>query len=1000
MADNRYIVTHSNYTIKRKHKLLSGDTIYERDYMTTTNLGGFDSGSIPYGEGNFKIVRGDAKNIKRKHKYGNWLKNENCNPSGNDSCEYFSLNSMPDSETAITSETKIELKPNKQTFSDFAYYGSCKEMIRSSIDDIIVKFPAELYVTDEKYEYLNDIGELEYLGGEDMVVIDNPFKIDITSLSVPIAESNSPTYNSLRFFAESASKYRIISKNDVQDCVRTWDVITRNKSCFKDGDMVATVILNSGDTSELIIRCYKKDKEIVLMTDESKAGFRVRPSEGAISNFFNGIDEFEKFLLTRDSNPIYSIEIDTPKETDRGISISRVKYTWPIDYDYNLDISSGAFNRYYDNLMEISDWYDLYRVNNLWRNMTHDSIKNMDRTHTDPSKNEDNDDYKIGTTRIHDVLMVVGRFFDDMKRSIDNIKTVNTVTYDENNNTPDYFLTDTLQLSGWEIKSAVETLRPDAMTNRLYEGSNKKYNINDANLQFFRNLKLNSRALFSRKGTIEGIEMLLSLFGLCSYDWAKKRYNSLSNTLKKKRGRAVLSWDNLDEETRMSLYDYTLDEYVTTVKNKQEDVVYEDEDLPVETYDRYRKDFGTHMDYDELYGLPIRMVTVGLYENDVFVTKKYIIPWFSKNEEIVGKPYFQMFGGWGKKIDMDVTPDKEFYPNTNRIKSISGFTIYEETKKYLKIVDKIGDLKDLQTGKVSDGDIFYVNDITDFNDYYSEYTVDEATNYFYIENIENYNIYGDDGWQNVSRETLRCDHCESDPSKIAYKIMYLESLIEVSNGNNPHVGYGKYDDGETYLDYFRQIFKGVIENDGFGDDAYDCETGELVSGITNCGFDIQEPSIDNVKVWYFTDTTKKNVYQLVQTTKRVYDKNDPDQKEYDIPVGYEEVNSTDVVNIGRKAYIGGEVGFKSEMSAFNLETQQDDSYDEAAANSIINTKKLVLKFNDKHGLENGFREYLNAVILPYVKQMIPSTTIFEVILNDEDVDFACFNFSEISGISK
>ena len=128
------------------------------------------------------------------------------------------------------------------------------------------------------------------------------------------------------------------------------------------------------------------------MTDESKAGFRVRPSEGAISNFFNGIDEFEKFLLTRDSNPIYSIEIDTPKETDRGISISRVKYTWPIDYDYNLDISSGAFNRYYDNLMEISDWYDLYRVNNLWRNMTHDSIKNMDRTHTDPSKNEDNDD--------------------------------------------------------------------------------------------------------------------------------------------------------------------------------------------------------------------------------------------------------------------------------------------------------------------------------------------------------------------------------------------------------------------------------------------------------------------------------------------------------------------------------------------------------------------------------------------------------------------------------
>ena len=61
MAENRYIVTHSNYTIKRKHKLLSGDTIYERDYMTTTNLGGFDSGAFPYGEGNFKIVTNEEK---------------------------------------------------------------------------------------------------------------------------------------------------------------------------------------------------------------------------------------------------------------------------------------------------------------------------------------------------------------------------------------------------------------------------------------------------------------------------------------------------------------------------------------------------------------------------------------------------------------------------------------------------------------------------------------------------------------------------------------------------------------------------------------------------------------------------------------------------------------------------------------------------------------------------------------------------------------------------
>ena len=57
MADNRYIVTHSNYTVKKKHKMLSNDsTIYERDYMVTSNLGGFEDGVMPYGNSNFNYM--------------------------------------------------------------------------------------------------------------------------------------------------------------------------------------------------------------------------------------------------------------------------------------------------------------------------------------------------------------------------------------------------------------------------------------------------------------------------------------------------------------------------------------------------------------------------------------------------------------------------------------------------------------------------------------------------------------------------------------------------------------------------------------------------------------------------------------------------------------------------------------------------------------------------------------------------------------------------------
>ena len=67
------------------------------------------------------------------------------------------------------------------------------------------------------------------------------------------------------------------------------------------------------------------------------------------------------------------------------------------------------------------------------------------------------------------------------------------------------------------------------------------------------------------------------------------------------------------------------------------------------------------------------------------------------------------------------------------------------------------------------------------------------------------------------------------------------------------MGYGKYDSGQAYVDYFRKLFKYSIENDNFNRDAYDCGEGTVKSGITELGFNITE-EIDNGKCWYFSDT--------------------------------------------------------------------------------------------------------------------------------------------------
>lgn len=970
----KYTITHSNYTVKKKHKLLSDKTIYENDYMVTTNLGGFDSDSIPYGEGNFRFKYNNEKNLKRKHKYGNWLKNTNCKETSENDCTLFSLENMPEVSSEITSETKIVVKPNKNNLLDYVYYGNCEEMIRVSVENIIKKFPAELYVSDRQITYETIDNTIGYLGGKNMCVIDNPFEIDITTLNTNF--NNDTYHNPLRFFAESYNKYRIIDKDDISTCVTDWNVDVRKKKCFNNGDLITTITLNGGTVNEIVIKEYYFSGVKILVTDKKNIGKKIRPTDIAINNAFESMDLFDKFLLNSDSKPLYTINIDVPQETDTGLIYVRRKYSWPITNYWNLDISGMAFNYYINSLLEVAIWYDENKVDNLWRRMTHDSIKNMDRTHTDTYRNEDNDDYMIGTSNIHGLFNAYGRQFDDIKQSIDNIKSVNNVTYDENNNLPDYFLTDQLELSGWEVKNTVETLDANVNSGILYAGISKQYNIIDANLAFLRNLKINSKSIFSKKGTKNGIETILSLFGYNSYDWAKKRYEATSESLKDKKNGKALKWNDLEDSYKNMLFDYTLNEYVVVAKNTSNDIVYEDDILPTEQYYEYINKGDDIESNIELYGLPVRVVYLTTLVDGIETVKKYLIPWFDKTDSLYGSPYFQMFGGWGKTNVKKVVPNDELYPNVNKIESISGFTIYDETKKYLKIAFNTSILKDLLIDNIENGDIYYVNDISDYSDCFTNSSLTNVSNYFIINDKNNSSFYGENeegkiGWENIPLSDISC---EEGPNKNGYKVIYLESLIESNKGNNPHIGYGQYDNGESYIDYFRHIFKGVIEEEMFTDEAYDCETGDILNEIKNNGFTITDEIIDNMKVWYFTDKYADNIYKLKKTTKTAYD---DEMNEVEVNSGYEEVSYINKINVGKNAYNNGEVGFKSELSAFNLETQENNSNEEASANSIINIKKLKLSFNETYGEIPQFREYLETCILPYVKQMIPSTTIFE-----------------------
>lgn len=1004
MANKRnFTFLKSNYTLRTKHKSLNkkNSDIYVRDYMVTTNNGGWDSGSIPYGEGNFKMVHRFDNKQSRKHSYGKWLSNGESDIWTLDEIK----NGLSKYENTAEINNKMVMNNSYKSLLDFAYFGSCTELIKSSITDIIKKFPGELYVTNKEYSYYNEktdeiikiVGDASN-GHEEVVplyYIDNPFNIDIFTQSItPNVE------NRLNYFCVSRSSYKILNQHeslcDIQ--YHRWIVeIEPNVDfrCLRDGQFIGKVLL-SGDyngsnieynieyeesgekispSSTFIVYIYFQEGKFIYLTDTIWCGYHVRLSDEKINEFYdNKLDDFERFLLNRETKPRFLIEIETLKETEYGFDTGKMKLTWPtLGGEWNLDIESNKYTIYVENLLEQAKIYDEYFSNNLWRMMTHDSIKNMDLTFSNERLNEDSYDYNIGTSKLEGLFWAYGREFDDLKRYIDNLKCVNDVTYSKDTNIIENTLYEKCNLNGWELYNPVQFLKLDTEVRQLYPNQFKSYTLEDVKKRFFTELLLNSKDIFSRKGTKYGIEMLMSLFGFCSYDYGRNLYPYLSPNDKIK---GKDNWEDLDDNDKQNFYDYAIYEYVAVATNTSEDVVDLSEELPCEEYNRLKIGFvfpdEFNGDVDPFEGLPVREVEF-VRNNEV---KKYIIPWYDKLQYNNNRMYFQMYGGWGKislkNIDENIQINNTTTKHFSELRPTEEFKIYSETLKYIKTKNTIQDLLKISYEDINVGDIYYINS-----------PVGNEYHYYILKDKEKSGSL--EGWSPITVEDF------NNKTDDALKILYLESIIDNYRANNPHVGYGNYDDGNEYLEYFRHLFKYEIDNGTennmlFNESAYDCSTGTVLPEISNCGFTIGDIIKDNVKTWYFTPSN----FSYMELLEK-----DSEKEIYQIS----SESSNQIVNVGRLASDDGTTHFESELSAFNLENQTEDSNDEAAANSVINIKNLKITFANKYANFEGFRNYLYGVIVPYITQLIPSTTILNIEFEGvEGSAIAKYQFADIAGI--
>lgn len=935
-----YIKTKSNYVYRTEHQKTPGGTIYERNYMTVSLPDGYSKDMTPiYADSNFVFVTRSGINMRKRRRTGNWI-NNGCGNS------YWTSVCLGDS---ITRETKIVFNPDYSSLKDFAYYGSAINLIQATVNGVIMKFPAELYFSDEQYQ-LNGTGATYYK-------VYNDFNIDVHSKKVNGNEVENP----LRYMCLSSQKYCVMNANDeITHSALTWSVTNANSSCndLANGTFIATASTDIGN-----ILVYYVDGEIMLLTSNaSHAGCKIRPNKDEIEHYYDNVDDFTKVLLNRNTNPLYKAVFMTPVFTDKGYIQSYQTYVWPTKGGWNPDISSQAYELYINSLIRLATYHDEYDSDNLWRMMTHEAIKNLDWTFTKQVGDEVDTIEDIDTSRIEPILKIYGRQYDDIKRYIDTIRFLNNITYDTKNNFPDYFLTDSLSISGWDVKSVAPTTDETVVADSLYSGVSTEYDSTEANIEFMRRLKLNTRYLLSTKGTRTGVESMLGLLGY-----------------------------EKDKDYTIKEYDYVFSGEYPTIEQIGE-------------YNTLKSNYNYEDNPDlELFGLPLKQITV---MDGTAVTLNYAIPWFENGREYDEDLYFQMYGGW-RCINTE-TIDLPELTDATAITSDNGYTIYGQTQNSIRFAETLQEMLELGKAVVKTGDICYVANINNITDMYNQHPEEvqpeeNFSHYFYLmddnyfatlgfieereeqqeggdgeqgsdDNIgggensggNNANVGGGGGGgtsNNVIDNTdsgseingywgwksIGIDELSGATSNVARKTLHLESVVDTNEGNNPHFEERKdYDDGEYYVRRMANPFLGAV-NAGYFDDV---DESVVTAATSTCRFNATKVE-DDKKCWYFTDTTNG---------------------EFDIKVVTTDNNGN---------YVSG-----GEMSALSVDVdgiynpEGGATNDEAAANSVVNVKNMELTFKNIDTDNAEAIDFITKKVLFYVEQMVPSTTILSVVLSN------------------
>jgi hypothetical protein len=411
------------------------------------------------------------------------------------------------SKALVNNNVKVKLNIDRTNLSSFAYFGSSTEYIRVSLENIIINWPASLYLnpvninslnsnasgyTFEDYNYDFNTNKSSFKVNTNF--IDNKFSINYKTNGTTIDTFNEG--NDLRNLTVNYLDY-VISFDE-----KDYSVIGFTGSTELRGDYIYFQVVGNPFGSFGLSNYTPK--------------YHIKPNSSLCEQFFNGLNEFESYLLNRLVTPKYTstFKFKEISEIDGTVTNREETVTWPSSDGYNIDFNTDSYINYVNSLLNITTSKDESQTDLISRFFVAEAVSDFD---TLPKCDGDLDEPEAGQ-KINKTLRVYGREFDEVKKYMDGISYANTVTYDKKNNMPDQLVKYLARVLGWELTSSIvenDLIKTFLNTsNQTYKGFSRGLTPNEAEIELWRRLILNSPWIWKSKGTRKAAEFFFSLIGV------------------------------------------------------------------------------------------------------------------------------------------------------------------------------------------------------------------------------------------------------------------------------------------------------------------------------------------------------------------------------------------------------------------------------------------------------------------------------------------------------